>query len=129
MTYHIYKLNHVHAQIDNYLKQIVSLYYNIEEDAKVIIGTKNESLDVEILSQYYKRIETNATLMRYYVRKYPQQYEGKERYEQVIDSIAHSPEEHNDYDKLSDEFKKFCKNLEDSKEIETLIDRIMRFII
>ena len=122
MTYRVYQLSRKHNQIDNYLKEIVTLYYKIEEDSKIaksLSGGIKNLPGKESLSDCYVRIEINATLMRYYIRKYPGNYDGKEKFEDIVDSISHSPEELGDYDLLSDEFKKFCKNIEIIDEYES----------
>ena len=113
MTYHVYVLNHRHNQIDNYLKQITNLYYKIEDDWKILKTIKRNPLNNDVLNQYYRQIESNATLLSYYIRNFPCKYEGKEKFTNLIDSISHSPEELGDYEVLSDEFKKFFKNIED----------------
>ena len=129
MTYHVYKLSYRHTQIDNYLKQIVHLYFQLEDDAKLLKSLNNDLIPNDKLSQCYRRIEANATLMRYYVKEFPIPDKEKEGMAKVINSLSHSPENQNDYDKLSDEFKKFCKNIEDFSGFETNVDRFMKCII
>lgn len=123
MTYHVYKLNYRHTQIDEYLKQIIHLYYLLEDDAKLLRSARGDLMPNNKLCECYRRIETNATLMRYYVKEYPINYNGKEKFVQVINSLSHSPENQSDYDKLSDEFKKFCNNIEKPSGIWSLIGR------
>lgn len=125
MTYHVYWLNHKHTQIDSYLKQIICLYYSIEDDSKLL---KDDRLNEDALAQCYRRIEINATLMRYYVNKFPLQYDGKINFVQLINSISHSPENYGDYDKLSDEFKKFCSHIEITKEYGSFKDLVIDVI-
>lgn len=126
LTYHVYKMNYRHSQIDSYLKQIIKLYYDIEKDGKIVKLRKNDKSNEMILAQCYSQIEINASLMRYYVRKFPDSYKEKDCFVKVLESIAHSPEELNDYDKLSDEFKTFCKNIEEAKDPESFIERVMQ---
>lgn len=126
MSYHVYKMNYIHTRIDNYLNQIVNLYYKIEDDAKIVKSNICNHANEELIAQCYRQIETNATLMRYYVVKYPIIYDGKKEFEKVINSIAHSPEGIGDYDKLSDEFKKFCDGIEKMNEPETVIYKRLR---
>ena len=120
MTYNVYKLSHKHTQIGSYLKQIISNFFEIEDYAKLLKNIHNKPSNKSALEQCYRRIETNATLMRYYVRKFPENYDKKKKFEHVIDSLAHSPEIFEDYDKLRDEFKSFCKNIEEKKRLKPL---------
>lgn len=126
MTYHVYKLNYRHTQIDDYLKQIIHLYYLLEDDAKILRSYGSDLIPKDKLGECYRRIETNATLMRYYVKEYPIYYNGKEEFVQVINSLSHSPENQSDYDKLGDEFKKFCKNIERPIGIKSLVGQLIK---
>ena len=110
MTYHIYRLNNRNNQIDSYLKQIISLYFRIEDDYKIVIALRKEKSEMNALSQVYRRLEINATLMNYYLRNYPEHNKNNVGHlEKILDSISHSPEILDDYNLLTDEFKKFCK--------------------
>lgn len=108
MTYHVYRLNNRNTQIDSYLKQIISLYFRIEDDYKILVTLPKNNSSVNTLEQVFRRLEINATLMNYYVRNYPVQNKNCEL-EKILESISHSPEIVNDYNLLTDEFKKFCK--------------------
>lgn len=129
MTYHVYRLSHKHNKIDNYLKQIINLYYKIDDDGKIVKCTKDKYHNQEALKQCYRRIEINATLMKYYVCEFPISYKGKDKFEQVIESISHSPEIVDDYDKLSDDYKKFCKNIAKKDGLFRLIKVKIQLII
>lgn len=111
MTYRVYNMNHLNTQIDNFLKQIIILYYKIVDDGKIIKSTQKKTSNEELLAQCYRRIEINAALMGYYVKMYPKHYKNKEEFEKVVNSLSHSPNIEKDYDKLGDEFKKFCQNI------------------
>ena len=125
MTYHVYISNRTYTTVDNYLKQIINLYFKIEDDTKAVKVIKNSLSKEEELGHYYRRIETNTTLLRYYIRKFPVQYSGKDHFTQLLTSIAHSPENDVDYDRIGDCFKTFCKSIEEAKDLETRIDKVM----
>ena len=109
ISYHIYKMNHMHMRVDRYLAQIVDLYFKIKDDGALIKNTKKS--DELSLSEYYRRVEINAALLGYYVKKFPIKYSDKNKFEQIVTSLAHAPNLVNDYEKLGDEFKKFCKKI------------------
>lgn len=113
MTYHVYRMSHKHTLIDNNLKQIVTLYYKIEDDFNTI-----QSMEMlngnDYIKHLYRKIETNAILMRYYIKSFPIQYKDKRIFEELLASISHSPEIVRDYDKLTEEFKKFCIIINDA---------------
>lgn len=113
MTYHVYRMSHKHTLIDNNLKQIVTLYYKIDDDFKTIQSLRMLKND-DYIKHLYRKIETNAVLMRYYIKSFPIQYEEKMHFEELLASISHSPEIARDYDKLTEEFKKFCKNIDET---------------
>lgn len=129
MSYHVYVTNHRHTIIDSYLKQIISLYYKIEDDGNKVKENKHNPSSENFLNQCYRDIEINACMMRFYVKKFPVQYEGKDTFIGVINSLSHSPDVLSDYDKLSDEFKKFFKQIDNMNEYETRIDKMMHYII
>lgn len=108
MTYHVYISNLRHNTIDNYLKQIIILFYKIEDDYRLLKQTRSDSS----LEQCYRRLETNATLMHYYIRKFPIKYKDKRALENVIESLSHLPECDEDYNILIEKFKTFCKEIE-----------------
>lgn len=129
MTYHVYLLNYKHTQIDSYLKQIIYLYYEIDNDMRAVKTIESNMSNKNELEHYYRKIEANATLLRYYIRRFPVCNDSKKDFVQITNSLSHSPEAKEDYYKFGDEFKKFCKNLEDAKELETNIDKFMQFFI
>jgi hypothetical protein len=110
MTYHVYKISYRHTQIDNYLKQIVNLYYKIEDASKQLYSNNLSRVEEKDINCLFREIRVDCTLMLYYLKKYPGFYGNRTRFEVLLNEIIENPEVEIYYDYLSNAFRDFCLN-------------------
>ena len=114
MTYHVYRLSHRHALIDNYLKQIIDLYYRIEDISKQL--NSEPKLNEVVQNRCFREVRVNCSLMIYYLTRYPGFYRNRIRFEYLLNDIIARPEDESNYDSLANAFRDFCQNIrKDSK--------------
>lgn len=114
MTYHVYRLSHKHTIIDNYLKQIIDLYYRIEDISKQL-NNENKLPDI-VQKRHFREIRVNCSLMIYYLIRYPGFYGNRIKFKYLLKDIIAHPEDESNYDLLADIFSDFSINIrKDSK--------------
>lgn len=116
MTYHVYTLSHRNTQADNYLKQIIYLYYKIKETSKLLNSANLNILSEKAHDYYFNEIRVDCTLMIYYFERYPGFYGNRTKFVYLLKDIIEHPENNANYDYLSNAFSDFCQNIKkDSK--------------
>ena len=115
MTYYVYKLTNKSNKKESYLRYIIELYYNIEEDSKVLFLNNLNSNQYQV-RQAERRIKANCTLMIYYLLRIPGFYDGRLKFFAVLHDTSIHPNNVENYEKIADGFNKFCREIRDKSK-------------
>ena len=94
-----------------YFKEIVSLYYHIDE----VHQKMKSEIDVGIntnINYYGNSIKVYSTILLNYIKKYPAPKNDIEELEKILLTIIVNPYWDRDYQLLMDEFQKFCWSID-----------------
>lgn len=121
ITWCVYRLNTRNSKKENYFRQMVELYYKIEEDYSILYGLKFSNEDIEQKQdwqreQSIRRIGVNSTLMTYYLLRIPGYYKNRDKFLSFLYGITHDPQAPDNYDNLSKKFIEFCWELSEKKK-------------
>ena len=104
LTYIVYRLTNLEQKRLEYFKEIVKLYYKMDE-ARQLMKEANEK---EIISYYKSRIKVYGTILLNLIKKYPKPKHDTKELETILLGIIVNPNWDKDFQELSDEFQNFC---------------------
>lgn len=111
MSIIVYQLKSRDNKRNIYFKEIVTLYYHMDE---VHQQMKNE-IDVGVntnINHYGNRIKVYSTILLNYIKKYPSPKGDTRELEKILLAINVNPNWERDYQILMDEFQKFCWSID-----------------
>lgn len=111
MSIIVYQLKSRDNKRTIYFKEIVSLYYHIDE----VHQKMKSEIDVGIntnINYYGNSIKVYSTILLNYIKKYPAPKNDIEELEKILLTIIVNPYWDRDYQLLMDEFQKFCWSID-----------------
>lgn len=118
LTFFIYRLTSRNSKKENYLRNMIDLYYKIEEDSIYLTMDNSETATLPNRNQAQRRIKVNSMLMIYYLLRIPCYYDGRWEFFRVLYNTSCHPEIVDNYDRIGDYFYKFCWELRDDKKTD-----------
>lgn len=94
-----------------YFKEIVTLYYHIDEVHQKMKSEIDVGIDTNI-NYYGNRIKVYSTILLNYIKKYPVPKKDIEELEKILLTIIVNPYWDRDYQLLMNEFQNFCWSID-----------------
>lgn len=108
ISYGVYKLGVKDKRKIDYFEKIVEYYHKIE-NLYISLDNPKANDEEKYLSCVEQRIKISATLLSYYLSRYPNKpFEELTSFKFITFAIAQSPINSKDYQKLTKSFADFC---------------------
>ena len=108
ISYGVYKLGIKDKRKIDYFEKIVEYYHKIE-NLYISLDNPKANDEEKYLSCVEQRIKISATLLSYYLSRYPNKpFEELTSFKFITFAIAQSPINSKDYQKLTKSFADFC---------------------
>ena len=108
MSYVVYRLTNVEHKRIEYFKEIVKLYYKIDEAHQLMAKEK----EINSISYYENQIKVYGTILLNFIKKYPKPKEDTRKLENILLGIIVNPNWDRDYQELTCEFQNFCWSID-----------------